>query len=103
MELHIKAESLEVRDLYKNHTFAQQGDSGLDLFFTKDQVIPAKSTVLIELNIAAELREIYNGVNFGKDNQLYHNKSYWLLPRSSIYKTPLRQSNSIGLVDSSYK
>ena len=30
-------------------------------------------------------------------------KSYYLMPRSSISKTPLRMSNSIGLIDGGYR
>ena len=31
------------------------------------------------------------------------NKAYYLFPRSSISKTPLRLSNSIGLIDAGYR
>jgi dUTP pyrophosphatase len=31
-----------------------------------------------------------------------HTMSYWLLPRSSISKTSLRMSNSIGLIDEQF-
>ena len=31
------------------------------------------------------------------------NYHYWLIPRSSIAKTPLRMSNSVGLIDISYR
>ena len=30
-------------------------------------------------------------------------KSYYLCPRSSIYKTPLRMANSVGIIDSGYR
>jgi len=30
-------------------------------------------------------------------------KSYFIVPRSSIYKTPLRMANSIGVIDSGYR
>lgn len=30
------------------------------------------------------------------------NEGYWLLPRSSLSKTPLRLANSVGLIDSGY-
>jgi len=31
------------------------------------------------------------------------NKAYYLFPRSSISKTPLRLANSIGLIDGGYR
>jgi dUTP pyrophosphatase len=30
-------------------------------------------------------------------------RAYWMLPRSSIYKTPLRLANSVGLIDAGYR
>lgn len=30
-------------------------------------------------------------------------RAYWLLPRSSISKTPLRMANSVGLIDAGYR
>ena len=35
--------------------------------------------------------------------RLHHNTGYYLHPRSSIIKTPLRLSNSTGIVDSGYR
>ena len=32
-----------------------------------------------------------------------HFRAYWLLPRSSISKTPLRLANSMGLIDAGYR
>lgn len=99
--LHLKPENNSIREMYIGHSVAFNGDSGTDLYFKEDQIIPAKSTVLIDLGIACEMRELNS--KFTIDNmQLFTNKSYFILPRSSIYKTPLRQSNSIGLIDSKY-
>lgn len=76
------------------------GDSGLDLYFPDDIVIPGKSTVLVDLRVACQLVQ---DRTMEKDNcVLPSTKSYWLLPRSSIYKTPLRMSNSMGLIDAGY-
>lgn len=30
-------------------------------------------------------------------------RAYWMLPRSSISKTPLQMSNSVGLIDAGYR
>jgi len=30
-------------------------------------------------------------------------RSFFIVPRSSIYKTPLRMANSIGVIDSGYR
>lgn len=36
-------------------------------------------------------------------DETYEPRGFWLLPRSSISKTPLRMANSIGLIDSDYR
>mgnify|MGYP001562240565 CR=1 FL=1 len=102
MELHIKA-SPEVLSFYEDHSFAEKGDSGLDLFFPNDIIIPAHKTVLVDLGISCELKVIQTNFKLGSENILYVNKSLLMMPRSSIYKTPLRMANSLGLIDSEYR
>lgn len=94
--------SIRASEFYTSHSIAYEGDSGLDLFFVEDLVIPAKKTVLVDLEVAAELRVISNKIKMG-ERHLFTNKSMLMLPRSSIYKTPLRMSNSVGLIDSKYR
>ena len=88
MKLRIKAFNDRARELYENHSHFHTGDAGLDLFVVEDQIIPAKSTQPIPLQIACENLD---------------NKAYYLFPRSSISKTPLRLANSIGLIDGGYR
>ena len=69
-------------------------DSGLDLYILKDQDIPARSWGnKINLRIRCQV---------ALPNEFRYT-AYWLLPRSSLSKTPLRLSNSIGLIDCSYR
>lgn len=101
MELHLKP-SEAAREYYENHSFAYSGDAGLDLFFVKDLTIPAKTTVLIDLEVAIKLKQFNS--NFHIDSKkLYMTMPSLLMPRSSIYKTPLRLANSVGLIDSEYR
>ena len=88
MKLRIKAFNDRARELYENHSHFHSGDAGLDLFVVEDQIIPSKSTQPIPLQIACENLD---------------NKAYYLFPRSSISKTPLRLANSIGLIDGGYR
>ena len=88
MKLRIKAFNDRAKELYENHSHFHAGDAGLDLFVVEDQIIPAKSTQPIPLQIACENLD---------------NKAYYLFPRSSISKTPLRLANSIGLIDGGYR
>ena len=88
MKLRIKAFNNRDKELYENHSHFHSGDAGLDLFVVEDQIIPAKSTQPIPLQIECENLD---------------NKAYYLFPRSSISKTPLRLANSIGLIDGGYR
>jgi dUTP pyrophosphatase len=79
------------KNLWVNHpTYEkakQNEDSGLDIPMPSTIIVPAKSKAFtVDLGYKAEQ-------NFG----------YMLVPRSSISKTPLRLSNSIGIIDKSYR
>ena len=88
MNLKIKPVNEVVRKMYENHNHFHQGDSGLDLYIIEDQIINPKETVRIKLGISIENLD---GI------------SYFLMPRSSISKTPLRLANAIGLIDAGYR
>ena len=79
------------KELYNNRS-NYEDDSGLDLFMMKRVVVPKKS---ISFKIKLGIK-----INAYKDDKL---TSYNIYPRSSMgSKTPLRLSNSIGLVDKGY-
>jgi len=88
MEILIKPLNDIARDFYENHSHFHKGDSGLDLYVLEDQLFKPGETNKIKLGISCEAK---NG------------KSYFLFPRSSISKTPLRMANSIGLIDGGYR
>lgn len=88
MHLKIKTLSASADELYKNHGHFHQGDAGLDLFIIDALTIEPGETALIKSNIVCENTD---------------GKPYLLMPRSSISKTPLRQCNSIGLIDAGYR
>jgi len=96
MHLKLKPENESVKAFYENHTSYHEGDSGLDLFITEDITIPPKVISLkIDLKISCEAF-----VDKGKQANI----SYYLYPRSSMgSKTPLRLSNSVGIIDSCYR
>ena len=54
MHLKLLPENIVTESIYKNHSSYYEEDSGLDLFFTEEVVIPPKSTKLINLNIRCE-------------------------------------------------
>ncbi len=88
MHLKIKPFNTTVRSFYENHGHFYDGDAGIDLFVIDEQTILPGETTRFHFQIACENTE---------------NKPYILMPRSSISKTPLRQCNSIGLIDGGYR
>ena len=88
MRLKIKTLNKTANELYENHGHFHDGDAGLDLYILEDQTFIPGETKLIKLGISCEPED---------------GKAYFLLPRSSISKTPLRLSNSIGLIDGGYR
>ena len=88
MHFRIKPFSKNVRSLYEKHGSFHKGDAGLDLFIIDKMTIKPGLSEIIKLQIACENID---------------NKPFLLLPRSSISKTSLRLSNSIGLIDAGYR
>jgi len=101
MQFLIKPENDDVKQMYQNHSTYHAGDSGLDLFIIKDEIIRAGQTNIVDLGICCQLRKIKYSCIFNKImNEKYY--SYNMYPRSSISKTPLRIANSVGLCDAAY-
>jgi dUTP pyrophosphatase len=82
----------EVASYYKNSTVVHMGDSGFDLSVPEDVIFKLWETKLVDFNIQCELL-----ISSEK------NVSYYLYPRSSISKTPLRLANSVGIIDAGYR
>ena len=70
-------------------------DAGVDLYCPVEITIPPRSQVKIDFEIKCEM--------VSESKQGIEPFSYWLVPRSSICKTPLRMSNSIGLIDQGFR
>ena len=92
-----------VRDLYASHATYHAGDSGLDLFVKEDLVIHPGETVLVDTGVRAQCKQFTWCIWKWLRGEFYVYHSYWLVPRSSISKTPLVCHNSLGLVDSGYR
>lgn len=89
-------------ELYQSVAVQHQGDAGLDLYVSRDIVIPAHQTVLVDMGIRVQCRSFDWCCWHWLRGKIYKYHSYMLFPRSSIYKTPLVMHNSIGLIDSAY-
>ena len=91
MKLLIKTENDTLKTMYTNNQFYNPGDSGLDLFCPETITIQPGETYKINLQINCEALSDSGNV------------SYYLYPRSSIIKTPLRMSNCVGIIDAGYR
>ena len=110
--LRIKVLDESLESLYKKRVNVE-GDAGVDLYFPEEIIIPAKALgVKVDLKIQAEMvqavnqslinnipKEMLSGMLNIEDRHL----SYMVVPRSSIIKTPLRMSNSVGIMDAGYR
>ena len=88
MKLKIKPFNKDIHKMYENHNYFHQGDSGLDIYIIENQIINPGETIRLNLGISCENLDA---------------KSYFLMPRSSLSKTPLRLANSVGLIDAGYR
>lgn len=87
-----------VHDYYDNHGTYHEGDAGIDLFCPETVEVPANARGFM-YNL--QIRVCYVEWYIEKDDITV---PFWLLPRSSTGKnTPLRLSNSVGLIDAQYR
>ena len=83
-----------VRAHYTNiASTSHDGDSGIDLVFPEDVTIERYHTLLYGCGIAVEFIPAHSTIP----------GAYWLISRSSIYDTPIRMANCIGLMDAGYR
>jgi dUTP pyrophosphatase len=79
-----------LKQYYSSYKKKFETDSGLDLVTPSDCVIEGHQTVQINLGVCcAPVSERPHG--------------YYVYPRSSLAKTPLRLANSIGVIDFTYR
>ena len=98
---------LNKHNFYGNMVMKPKGDAGIDLYFTNDVNVPARQSLLIDFEIQCEMwtwtKDSGYDMSVAKSLDNPYNCSYQLVPRSSIWRTPLRQANSIGIIDAGYR
>lgn len=82
------------KEMYSEKYLNKNNDSGFDLYLPQDiKIAPNTHSIMIKLGIKAALYPTGS-----------KSVGYMLLPRSSTgSKTPLRLSNSVGIIDSGYR
>jgi dUTP pyrophosphatase len=89
----------EFADLYKAQANAYNAkaytdkDAGFDLLCQELTIFPGDFAKKLDQNCVAAFYDSAKGIF----------RAYWLLSRSSISKTSLRLSNSVGLIDAGYR
>ena len=96
MRLHLKIDNPNVETFYRqvlqrHGNFIAHPDAGFDLFCPRNITVAPGETVWVDLGIACEAFRNTQPTGF------------YIYPRSSISKTPLRLANSIGIIDSGYR
>jgi len=76
------------------------GDAGVDLFFPNMVRVPKGETMLVDFEINCKMVHVHE-IELG--HLFEEPTSFMLVPRSSIFRTPLRQANNIGIIDSGYR
>lgn len=102
-ELEIMSSGSEaVVDFYKNEYNRSDSNAGFDLHSAMP-VHVEQTPEFIPFGIVARLLRVQH-MPGAPPNQYYKTDShFWLLPRSSIYKTGLIMANSTGVIDKSYR
>lgn len=85
----------EAKAFYSSQSYRPDNNAGFDLHSTNDLSVEYEP-VFIPFGIKVRMLKIVEDCE-----QI--GCHYWLLPRSSIYKSGLIMANSVGVIDSSYR
>ncbi len=93
-ELEICPLSEDVARFYENTVDLPKDNAGVDMYSMEDSSI-YETPEFIKFGVKMRLLKVV------EDEKI--DSHYWLLPRSSIYKTGLIMANSVGVIDASYR
>ena len=83
----------KLSEYYQSFTSHHNGDSGVDLYSFESETTQMLDVATIDFGIQCEMIDL-------TDNTYC---SYYLVPRSSLSKTPYQLANSIGIIDAGYR
>jgi dUTP pyrophosphatase len=98
-------EILPIKDnvsFYKNEYDRTDGNAGFDLHTTEAAHVE-QSPEFISFGIVARLLKVEPMPHGTSNEYLKTDSHFWLVPRSSIYKTGLMMANSVGVIDKTYR
>jgi dUTP pyrophosphatase len=110
LQIKIVVENLEEREiLHQYYTNKQRAnhltDSGFDLICPRRVEVKPFKTTKVPLGISCQIVEqnSQNEVLSGGSSTPFSPHGYFIYPRSSIIKTPMRLANSVGIIDYMYR
>lgn len=102
-ELEILPIDPEVAQFYGNGQFNRSDDNaGVDLH-ASDSVHVEQTPLFIPFGITVRLVKVEPLPHGTSNEYLKTDSHFFLMPRSSIYKTGLMMANSVGVIDKSYR
>lgn len=102
LEPQLETEVRERANFYKDEYDRSDSNAGFDLYSSSNVTIE-QTPQFVPFGIIARLLKVQR-VNRGESNDFLKTDShFWLIPRSSIFKTGLIMANSTGVIDKSYR
>lgn len=98
----LNSEDKEKVNFYKDQYDCSNNNAGFDLFASED-VLVEQTPQFIPFGIVTRLLKVEQFPGGTSNDYLKTDSHFWLMPRSSIYKTGLIMANSIGVIDKSYR
>lgn len=77
-------------------------NAGFDLHCSEN-VSVGKECTFIPFGISVRMVKVENMPNGQSNDYMKTDSHFWLVPRSSIYKSGLIMANSVGVIDKSYR
>lgn len=78
-------------------------NAGVDLYCVKNQDVHSYNATLLDLGVKARMTKRWLSCKYGNPEERQEFCHFWLAPRSSIWKSGVRQANSLGVIDRSYR
>ena len=101
-ELEILPTSVDVLSYYRTIFNCSDSNAGFDLYSASSVTIQ-QTPEFIPFGITARLIKVEPMPHGSSNEYLKTDSHFWLIPRSSIYKTGLMMANSMGVIDKSYR
>lgn len=101
-ELEIMPLNKDVVNFYKVEFDRSDANAGFDLH-ASEQIRVEQTPQFVPFGIVARLLKVEPYPGGTSNDWLKTDSHFWLMPRSSIYKSGLMMANSAGVIDKSYR